>query len=336
MIPLHAPHWQTESWQEQMRNLIRDPQTLMARLGLEAAQAPELAATLKQFPLRVPEAFVAKMATGDWYDPLLLQVMPSIRELEPVAGYSADPLGEGDANPVPGLIHKYRSRALLISAPSCAINCRYCFRRSFPYADNSPARRDWLPALDYLRQHPEIQEVILSGGDPLVAKDQSLAELIQQLAAIPQLTTVRVHSRLPVVMPARITTELVALLGATRLQALVVVHCNHPNELDNDTHSAFAQLREGGISVLNQSVLLAGINDSESVQISLQRKLFAQGVLPYYLHLLDRVEGAAQFEVSAARGAAIIRAMRAELPGYLVPRLVREEAGEGSKTPIAI
>ncbi|GAB3382897.1 EF-P beta-lysylation protein EpmB [Spongiibacter taiwanensis] len=336
MIPVKDALWQTENWQQQMRNVIREPEELMARLGLDPCREPALAEALKLFPLRVPEAFVAKMTRGDWRDPLLLQVMPSGAETVTTPGFSDDPLEERSANPVPGLIHKYRSRALLITTPSCAINCRYCFRRSFPYQENSPARRDWHAALNYIAQRSELHEVILSGGDPLVAKDQTLAELIKQIAAIEHITTLRIHTRLPLVMPARVTAELIDTLCATRLQTVVVVHCNHPNELDTETELAFSRLRAAGVTLLNQSVLLAGINDTAEVQVALQKKLFSQGVLPYYLHLLDRVQGAAHFQASEASGIALIKAMRATLPGYLVPRLVRELPGEDSKTPIAI
>lgn len=336
MIPVNASIWQTETWQQQMRHLIRDPQELMRRLELKSEAEPELAAALKQFPLRVPEAFVAKMAKGNWQDPLLLQVLPQSQEALPQPGYSDDPLEEKTANPVPGLIHKYPSRVLLITSPACAINCRYCFRRSFPYQDNIPGQQDWQHAIDYIAQRPDVSEVILSGGDPLVANDRALQQLIERLAQIPQLTTLRLHTRLPLVMPARITPELVDILTATRLQTVMVVHCNHANELDDATASAFRLLTRNGVSLLNQSVLLANINDNAAALGSLMRKLFGQNVLPYYIHLLDKVTGAAHFEVSEARGIELLTALRASLPGYLVPRLVREEPGKTSKTPIAL
>lgn len=336
MIPVNASLWQTESWQQQLRNLIREPAELLRRLQLDAAEEPGLAAALKQFPLRVPEAFVAKMERGNWRDPLLLQVLPQGREALPQAGYHNDPLEEAAANPVPGLIHKYASRVLLITTPACAIHCRYCFRRHFPYQENSPGLQQSQQALDYIASQPSIHEVILSGGDPLSLPDHYLGQLVQRLAAIEHLDTLRIHSRLPLVLPARVTEALVAQLSSSRLQVVMVIHCNHANEMDEFTLAAMARLRRAGIQLLNQSVLLAGVNDSAPALIALSRKLFGQGVLPYYLHLLDKVEGAAHFDVDEPTAVALVRGMQQQLPGYLLPRLVRELPGAQSKVAIAL
>ncbi|MEX1670063.1 EF-P beta-lysylation protein EpmB [Zhongshania guokunii] len=336
MIPLITAIWQTESWQRQMQQMIRDPEQLFSRLGLDIADRPDLAAALAQFPLRVTEAFIAKMQTGDWNDPLLLQVLPQAQEMTPQAGFVDDPLAELDANPVPGLIHKYHGRVLLITSPACAIHCRYCFRRNFPYSANNPSQRDWQQALDYIAAHPEINEVILSGGDPLAASDDYLHKLISRIASIPHVDTLRLHTRLPLVLPARITPELIATLSRHRLRTVMVIHCNHANEIDNATRNALSALQKAGITLLNQSVLLKGINDNVDTLITLSRRLFEVGVMPYYLHVLDKVRGASHFDVSEHQAQTLMRGVLAGLPGYLVPRLVREDPHASSKRPLAL
>jgi len=336
MIPLITAIWQTESWQRQMQQMIRDPEQLFSRLGLDIADRPDLAAALAQFPLRVTEAFIAKMQTGDWNDPLLLQVLPQAQEMTPQAGFIDDPLAELDANPVPGLIHKYHGRVLLITSPACAIHCRYCFRRNFPYGDNNPSQRDWQQALDYIAAHPEINEVILSGGDPLAANDDYLHKLISRIADIPHVGTLRLHTRLPLVLPARVTPELISTLCNNRLRTVMVIHCNHANEIDGATSTALSTLQKAGITLLNQSVLLKGINDNADILITLSRRLFDVGVMPYYLHVLDKVRGASHFDVSEHHAKTLMREVLAGLPGYLVPRLVREDPHASSKRPLAL
>ena len=275
------------------------------------------------------------MQPGDWFDPLLLQVLPLARESEQMPGYSEDPLRERDTNPVPGLIHKYHGRVLLIASPACAVHCRYCFRRHFPYDENTPSRTDWDQALDYIRQRSDIKEVILSGGDPLALNDKRLDTLIQAIAAIDHVTTLRFHSRLPVVLPARITPRFVNMLQALDKDVVFVIHSNHPAELGSALHEAMSRLRAAGVTLLNQTVLLRGVNDDAHALAKLSRGLFNSGVLPYYLHQLDRVEGAAHFEVSDDQARRLHRALLEQLPGYLVPRLVREDPDIVYKAPLA-
>lgn len=344
MIPVNAPIWQTSlaqdwsalSWQEQMQRMIRDPATLLERLGLCAAEQPDIAAALGQFPLRVTEAFLAKIEPGNWHDPLLLQILPQAAEQLERPGYSDDPLAEKIANPIPGLIHKYNGRVLLITTGACAVHCRYCFRRNFPYQDNNPSRADWQRALDYIAERPDIHEVILSGGDPLAANDAYLQQLISRIADIPHIDTLRLHTRQPLVLPHRITPEFLAILTESRLRAVMVIHCNHANEIDTYSEQALSKLKQAGVTLLNQSVLLRGINDDVGTLATLSRQLFAAGVLPYYLHLLDHVRGASHFEVAESDAKTLAAELLTELPGYLVPRLVREIPGQGSKTPIAL
>lgn len=339
MIPRTDLIWQAKSlqtshWQQQLKELVRDPAELFALLGLKSEDMPAHLKACKDFALKVPKAFVAKMQPGDWNDPLLLQVLPQGAELSEQPGFITDPLHEQASNPEPGLIHKYQGRVLLVVSGGCAINCRYCFRRHFPYEDNNPSRKQWLQTLDYIAGDSSITEVILSGGDPLVATDKQLAELIGLIEAIPHVTTLRIHSRLPLVIPDRISDEFVAILSQCRLQSVFVIHCNHPNELDSDVDAALSKLKKAGVTLLNQSVLLANINDQTQTLQHLSEKLFSMGVLPYYLHLLDKVQGAAHFEVAENHAQQLMQALLLKLPGYLVPKLVRESPEQGSKTPI--
>ncbi|WP_116368353.1 EF-P beta-lysylation protein EpmB [Parahaliea mediterranea] len=328
-----APAAAPADWREQLRSVISDGASLLRALNLSPEQVGMSAAACRDFPLKVPRAFVQRMRTGDPADPLLRQVLASADELTPAPGFGTDPTGEiGGANPRAGIIHKYRGRLLLVVASGCAVNCRYCFRRHFPYADNRNSRREWQQALDYVRQDSSISEVILSGGDPLVAEDDHLAALCQDIAAIAHVKRLRIHSRLPIVLPDRITPPLLDALTPPGLQSVMVVHCNHANELDHSVAAAFSRIRERGMTLLNQAVLLAGVNDSADALAELSEALFQRGALPYYLHLLDRVQGAAHFEVNEQRARELHGAITARLPGYLVPRLVREIAGEPAKT----
>lgn len=318
-----------QDWQLALANAITNPHELCEALALNSQEFKTIFDA--KFPLRVPRSFVARMEKGNLRDPLLLQVLPIAKELEVTPNFCQDPLQEKQANPIPGLLHKYYGRVLLIAASGCAIHCRYCFRRHFPYEDNTPGMSGWQPALDYIRNDATIAEVILSGGDPLILKDAGLAQLIEKIAAIPHVTTLRLHTRLPIVLPERITEPLIQTLTSSRLHCVIVIHSNHPREIDRNVQNALLALRQAGITLLNQFVLLRDINDNADTLITLSKELFALGVLPYYLHLLDPVQGAAHFAVDVAQAKQLIAQMAAYLPGYLVPKLVREVAGETAK-----
>ncbi|WP_024850497.1 EF-P beta-lysylation protein EpmB [Hydrogenovibrio kuenenii] len=285
------------------------------------------------FKLKVPVHFARQIEKGNLNDPLLRQILPSIDEAKSVKGFSQDPVGDLNANPIDSLLHKYQGRALLITSPQCDIHCRYCFRRHFPY--EQAKKRHWQTALEHLASDNSIHEIILSGGDPLTLSETGLLELLRQLEQIPHIETLRIHSRTPVVAPERaLKLDWLAALKASRFNVVLVVHCNHPNELSDETKTLFEQYRRADVTLLNQSVLLKGINDSAPILKALSKKLFSQGILPYYCHLLDRVEGASHFEVDDTPAWQIFETLRKELPGYLVPKLVREIAGEPYKTPI--
>lgn len=323
------------AWQETLQNAVKDPAELIAILGLPESLLPAATAAAQQFPLRVPRGFVSRMRHGDVNDPLLAQVLPLGAELLATAGYSTDPVGDALAKADSGVIHKYHQRALLISTGACAVHCRYCFRRHFPYAEEMAAKQRWQNSLNWLEQNPDINEVILSGGDPLSLTDAKLLPLMQGLAAQPQIHTLRIHSRQPVVLPERITDSLINTLQQANKQVVLVIHANHANELDHTVATALNKCSISGIHLLNQSVLLKGVNDNVDDLVELSRKLFSMQVLPYYLHLLDAVQGAAHFDVAQASARRLHTAMCAKLPGYLVPRLVKETAGEPNKTLVA-
>ncbi|MCP1438544.1 EF-P beta-lysylation protein EpmB [Erwinia persicina] len=318
----------------QLADVITDPDELLQLLGLDSH--PELrggANARRLFALRVPRAFAARMQKGDPQDPLLLQVITQSQEFIDAPGYSTDPLDE-QSSVVPGLLHKYHNRALLLVKGGCAVNCRYCFRRHFPYSDNQGNKRNWQQALEYIRQQPQLDEIIFSGGDPLMAKDSELAWLITELEQIPHVKRLRIHTRLPVVIPARITAALCQRLAETRLQTLLVTHINHAREIDDELREAMRQLKRAGVTLLNQSVLLRGINDSAATLAELSNALFDAGILPYYLHVLDKVQGAAHFYVSDEQARNIMRELLSQVSGYMVPKLAREIGGEPSKTPL--
>ncbi|UGB36974.1 EF-P beta-lysylation protein EpmB [Frateuria soli] len=320
-------------WRELWRNAITDAGELLAAVGLTHL-ADRLPPADAGFALRVPRGFVARMRPGDPRDPLLLQVLPQLAELDQVPGFLTDAVGDLAAREAQGVLHKYHGRALLIASGSCAVNCRYCFRRHFPYGEEIAAAGHWKQALAHLGADPSISELILSGGDPLALATSKLEELGRGLADLPQVTRLRIHTRLPVVLPERIDGPFLAWLEALPLQKVVVLHANHANEFDSGVDAACAGLRQAGATLLNQSVLLRGINDEADSLAALSERLFAAGVLPYYLHQLDRVQGAAHFEVDDARALALVEDLRQHLPGYLVPRLVREVAGDASKRPL--
>ena len=321
-------------WQQLWRQAERDPRRLLARLGLDEAAAQLSDEAAAQFIQRVPQGFINRMRRGDLNDPLLRQVLPVSDEMRIVPGFSLDAVGDGAAKKATGVIHKYNGRALLVTTGSCAIHCRYCFRRHFDYAGENAAKGQWAEAVAAIAADPSIEEVILSGGDPLSLVTPKLAELTDQLAQIPHIRRLRIHSRLPIVLPERVDAELLAWLAALPWPVAFVVHANHGNELDQQVFHALAALRGTGVQLLNQAVLLAGVNDSVDALAELSEKGFAAGVLPYYLHQLDRVQGVAHFEVSDQRALALVEALRARVSGYLVPRLVREIAGDTGKRPL--
>ena len=325
----------TDDWQAQLRNVITSRRELLNALGLSADDMGLSSGACVDFPLKVPRSFVQRMRPGDPRDPLLLQVLSSKQEMADTAGYSRDPVGErGATNPRRGIMHKYHGRVLLIVSGGCAVNCRYCFRRHFPYNENQNSRQQWHEALDYIRTDNSIEEVILSGGDPLVATDVQLQLLVDQIGAIAHVRRLRIHSRLPVVIPARVTDTLLDAITHPDLKTIMVIHCNHANEINSAVATALTALRRRDITTLNQAVLLAGINDSLETQLALCQRLFATGTLPYYLHLLDKVQGAAHFDVPESTGRKLIAELSARLPGYLVPKLVREIAGADSKVGV--
>ena len=320
----------TKHWHKILANGFSSAKELLTYLNL----SPDLGSVSAEesFKTRVPRGFAAKMEPGNPTDPLLLQVLATQQELELAPNYSVDPLQESNANPIPGLIHKYANRLLLTVTGVCAINCRFCFRRHFPYADNNPGQQGWQQAMTYIHQHPSIQEVILSGWDPLLASDQVLERLLVSLEAIPHVKTLRIHSRVPIVLPERIHANFIKMLTATRFRIVVVIHCNHPQELDESVHKACKRMQKAGCLLLNQSVLLKGINDHSAILTQLSQSLFEYGVLPYYLHLLDPIQGAQHFDLDLEQALRIYQEVQGQLPGYLVPKLVREQAGIPYKT----
>ena len=317
-----------KAWQRILADSLTTSNQLLSRLGLtdqvqSVDQSPD-------FPVRVPEPFVTRMVPGDPHDPLLRQVLAVADERHAMPGFVKDPLDELEG-PMPGVLHKYRSRVLVIYRGGCAINCRYCFRRHFPYQENTLTARDIDGLVSYLKAHPEVNEVILSGGDPLMADDQALSGLFVRLESVSSIHRLRIHTRLPIVIPERVTDLLCQAIAATALPVVMVLHSNHANEIDQSVMDAVSQLRQVCRSILNQSVILKEINDSADVLIALSERLFEAGIDPYYLNVLDRVSGAHQFDVSDQEVAALHQALLNALPGYLVPKLVREVPGIGHK-----
>lgn len=334
MIPTSLPFRQPPAWQRALQDAVTDPAELLGLVGLGPQWLEPARAAARQFPLRVPRGFVARMRRGDPRDPLLLQVLPLVAELDEVPGYRADPVGDLAARAGRGLLHKYSGRALLVTTGACAIHCRYCFRRHFPYEQENASRDAFGPALDVIRADASLREVLLSGGDPLTLSDRRLAALFDELQAIPHVQRVRLHSRLPIVLPERIDDGFLAGWSRLRLQKVMVVHANHAREIDASVRAAVAALRDIGTTVLNQSVLLGGINDRAEDLVELSETLFDAGVLPYYLHVLDPVAGAAHFDLPLETARGLVADVASRLPGYLVPRLVREDPGAPAKTMV--
>ena len=322
-------------WKLELRRSITTIDKLLNCVNLDRTQLSASQQAAADFPLRVPQPFVDRMQPGNPNDPLLMQVLPVSAELESVQGYTPDPLEEASSNPLAGIVHKYANRLLLVVSPTCAINCRYCFRRHFPYDENRQSKQQWQIALDYIRNHSEINEVIYSGGDPLAANDHFLGWLTEQIAKIPHIRRLRIHTRLPVVIPSRIDQAFLSWATATRLKPIVVLHINHSNEIDTQLADSIRRLQDCGIRVLNQTVLLRGINDSADSLAKLSESLFDCDVMPYYLHLLDPVAGASHFDLPENHAKTVYKELQAILPGFLVPRLVREIPDKPCKTIIA-
>lgn len=332
MILQLAIKQQQLSWQEALKNLFTDPLTLLTYLEISPDAVPWIKD--QNFPLRVPLSFAERMKKGDPHDPLLRQVLSIDLESQKNITTSCDPLNEKQYNPVPGLLHKYDRRVLLTFAPSCAVHCRYCFRRHFPYQENNPGRQGWQAALQYIAAHPNIIEVILSGGDPLITTDDHIAEFLNALSHISHVQLLRFHTRLPVVIPQRIDGSFARLLASFRFHTSLVYHINHPNEIVPSIAQGVQQLRAHQITVLNQTVLLKEINNTTHCLKKLSLDLYSAGILPYYIHLLDPVEGAAHYQISKEEAKILEKSLRESLPGYLVPRFVQEVPGEKNKIPL--
>lgn len=325
------------TWQQDMAAAVRDPRELLGMLGLRPEQLDPagragLDAAASTFPLLVPRAFIARMRHGDPQDPLLRQVLALPVEMLETPGYSSDPLEEAAARRAPGLLQKYRGRALMVTTGACAIHCRYCFRREYDYAADTGLEKRWDEAFRAIADSPDVEELILSGGDPLSLSNARLESLFSRAAGLPQLRRLRIHTRNPIVLPSRVDAGLVALLSRAPLPLAIVVHANHSAEIDDAVRAGLGKLRDAGAALLNQSVLLAGVNDDVEALAALSRSLFDAGVLPYYLHVPDRIRGTAHFHVDDAKARGLLRDLAARMPGYLVPRLAREEPGKPGKT----
>ncbi|WP_353409937.1 EF-P beta-lysylation protein EpmB [Pseudoteredinibacter isoporae] len=333
ILPHHPLESHPRTWQQDLQDLIKHPAELAELLALKTEQlCPEAA---EQFEVRVTRHFVGLMEAGNPNDPLLLQVLPGLAETVETPGYSSEPLEETKQfTPLPGVIHKYQGRLLLMASNQCAINCRYCFRRHFPYQEHHLGRKQWLDAVDYIAHDESLSEVILSGGDPLTQSDKQLAWLASQLEQIPHIKRLRIHSRLPVVLPKRIDDKLLEWLSSERLQTSMVLHINHPQEISPELSQACKRLKDADVRLFNQSVLLKGINDRSDILAQLSEALFENHIQPYYLHQLDKVQGAAHFQVEDEKARQLYYQLRAKLPGYLVPLLTQEIPGKAAKTPL--
>lgn len=325
-----------ESWQTQLQNAIRTPQALASAIGLDPSSLEYSRDADGQFPLLVPRAFADRMRPGDPLDPLLRQVLATPQEMQPAKGYGSDPVAEvSHYGGTPGVLEKYRDRALMVLTGQCAINCRYCFRRHYPYSENAQSSAERRRALAALLDNSDLKELILSGGDPLVLPDTQIASISDQIAATAKKVTLRIHTRLPIVIPDRVTHELIAALQRPGMPVVVVLHSNHPNEIDQATRRSIQKLVVAGFTVLNQAVLLAGVNDDSQTLAQLSDKLFSAGALPYYLHTLDKVSGAAHFDLPESLARKLVGELAAIRPGYLVPKLMVEVPGAASKHEIA-
>lgn len=332
----NTPRQARKPWQQALANAYTRPQDLLDFLGLpHTLLSQQTLEATRKFPFLVPHSYAVRINKGNPRDPLLLQVLPSNEEMQLTPGYSDDPLQEQQAIKTRGILHKYQGRVLLIISSGCAIYCRYCFRREFPYAETQLTQFQEETALNYIRDNPSISEVILSGGDPLLLSDNRLDRLITKLGNITHLKRLRIHSRMPIILPSRIQPSLLHCLQQSRLTAVIVVHSNHPAEINQEVRTALTQIKTFGIALLNQSVLLKDINDQAEILTELSEILFDAGVMPYYLHLLDKTTGTAHFDVTEDKALTLMESIRTTLPGYLVPKLVRETANTAYKLPIA-
>lgn len=324
----------SKSWQQELADSAISMEALIEMLNLDGSLIPAAGEAIQQFPLKVTASYLSRIKKGDINDPLLKQILPVIDENSLSATYSTDPVGDLIANKIPGLLHKYKGRVLLTLSGACAINCRFCFRRNFPYHENLIGQAQWQKIIEYIRADESIHEVIFSGGDPLVATDQRLEKMLAELTQLKHVQRIRFHTRLPVVLPSRITAQLLNSLTATSLKIIMVIHCNHPNEIDQSVEQALKKLAAKGIKLYNQSVLLKGVNDEVAILTKLQYLLYNLDVQPYYLHLLDKVQGTAHFDLPEDEVKKLYQNLAAELPGYLLPKLVREIIGESGKSLI--
>lgn len=327
--PISVEH----KWQKELANSFTSPEKLLSFLGLSPNDYAQHSKARRLFPMRVPKHFASLMEKGNPNDPLFKQVMPLQHEFAQASGFTEDPLNEHNTAGR-GILHKYESRVLLMVRTGCAINCRYCFRRHFPYAENAVNKSQWQDAILYIRNNPNINEVIFSGGDPLMAKDEHLAWLATEIAAIPHIKRLRIHTRLPVVIPERINATFIDWFANLPIQKILVLHVNHANEVSDRLEKKLDVMRKHKVTLLNQAVLLKGINDDANSLCALSERLFDAGVLPYYLHLLDKVKGASHFYVSDETARELMKEAIKRLPGFLVPKLVREIGGQPGKTPI--
>jgi len=330
MITLSDAGSHEQSWQWHLQHAIRSIPALASHLGTQLNDVDQ------DFPLLAPRPYLDRIVSGDVFDPLLLQILPRSQENASEPLYLRDPLQEGNfITPTRGLIQKYHGRALVITTGACAINCRYCFRRHFPYGKSNPSSSDWTGIYRHLARDTSLSEIILSGGDPLILSDRQLSDITTKLDSIETIDTIRLHTRLPIVIPQRICPELLDWVSRCHKKVVFVLHTNHPSEIDDQVVDAVSALRDAGATLLNQSVLLRDVNNSSEVLVKLSRKLFHAGVLPYYLHLLDSVAGAHHFDVPELEGVNLIQQMSSQLPGYLVPKLARESPGADAKQVIS-
>ncbi|MCK5917789.1 MAG: EF-P beta-lysylation protein EpmB [Cocleimonas sp.] len=330
----HKSLSQQNNWQQLLAQAIRDPKALIEYLELPKKPFYDAYQANKNHQLLAPLGYLDKIKKGCWDDPLLKQILPVEDEVVDVKGYVSDPVGDLNASLTSGVLQKYHGRALIITTGTCAVHCRYCFRKEYPYSEIKPAINDWKQVIETINNDPSLHEVILSGGDPFILSDQRLASLCQQLAAIPHINTIRFHSRIPVVLPQRIDTNFLDWFSALPIKKVVVIHANHANEIDTLVGDKLCLLSDTGATVLNQSVLLKGVNDNVETLENLSQKLFHYQTLPYYLHLLDKVKGTAHFDIQQQQAVILMEQLRNRLPGYLVPKLVREISGKRSKSPI--
>ncbi len=334
-IPIKSPkETQDNSWTTVLGDAFRDPVKLLEFLQLDFNKYLSKVDCESKFKMLVPQSYALKMKKGDWNDPLLRQVLPLVQENTDVPGFVADPVGDLQAEISTGLLQKYHGRVLLVTTGACPVHCRYCFRREFPYSNSMPDKKQWKTTLTSIQDDNSISEVIFSGGDPLMIPDYRLQRMCEDIVSIKHVKTLRFHTRVPVFLPERVTENFIDWLGGLDIQKVLVIHANHSNELDDAVGAGLLALKKKGVMLLNQSVLLKGINDTTEILSDLSKRLLSYQVLPYYLHQLDRVQGAAHFEVEKARAIELIKSLRNELPGYLVPNLVQEVSGKRSKQTI--